>query len=338
MDTGFRLLTISTVNKLLPSVILSMFLGIVIKPASAIQFNRVEVFPGSGIAFNFLNPEEASTLFVSAEVSPINETESGVFVSEYNLDGSLVRVVPISDPPNFQDGVEGLSFFDTDTDLFNLLFTGDTEIEDDATGTEMETSRVKEFETTNLTPVTGGVDFAVLGEGSEAEGVTYNPVRDTIFVTGELEEGTNGDETEIPFLVEFTRDGTLVNDFEIDSLTEFQGIDLEGLGFNQDNGSLLLVGNLEDETEMPGMETASSILYEISILADNSLDIIDEEFFDGEIEGVAFDHTTDTLFLAEEADAVNVPEPLGILGYGAVLGLGAFLRRMKQKTRVTTGA
>ena len=303
-----------------------------------LEINNVRVFPGSGIAFDFQNPS-TSGVFVSSEVSvtglqPPSEN-SKIFISEYTADGSLRREVAVDDPDfDTVDGVElggevvveGLSFFETQ----NLLLGGVTELEAEITDEfdfELEFSRIKEYEPSSITPVVGGVNFELMdvlaGFGQagatfvgefELEGLTFNPARDSVFATGEL-EGVNADgDVDLQFLLELDKtDGSVLNAFDLGELSEFAMHDAEGLGYNVARQSLLWVGNLEDDDEQAmGMGTGveHSKLVEFSV-ANGSLDVMGEidltsSFGIGEAEGVSYDHTTGTLLIAESVGAPSV--------------------------------
>ena len=250
----------------------------------------VQVFPGSGIAFNFLNPDN-SNVFVSFNVTVTGlepaASNSRVFIVEYEPDGTFLREFAVDDP-DFQV-VEGLSFFESS----NLLFGG---------GTEREKSRIKEY-TTEIVIAEGGLNIdltSILGDRFKLEGLTFN-ARNSIFVVGEL-----GDLAQ-PFLYELDKnDGRILKSFNLNELSGLEDFDPGGLGFDATTENLLLVGNLEGDAE-----DETSKLFEITFNGD-ALEILDEidlgEFNIVEAEGVAFDQTTGTLFIAQGAEDPQEPE------------------------------
>jgi hypothetical protein len=283
--------------------------------AHAVEINEVVVLPGSGSAFDFQDPDN-SNVFISSESSvtglPPASPLSNIFIAEYEPDGTLIMEVARSDPDfellGGEGAVEGLSFFETG----NLLFGegSEKEAETESLLVSEETSHIKEHTTTTILPAAGGLNLnltPILSGHFELEGVAYHPARDSIFVTGELEEGAGENKIEMPVIYELDKaNGSVINSWDLRDFPQFQMTDAEGLGYNASSQTLLLVVNNEsqDEEEL-------SKLFEISVTDDvlNILEEIDLSVFDiGEAEGVSYDHATGTLFIAEEPEESEAPQ------------------------------
>jgi hypothetical protein len=180
------------------------------------------------------------------------------------------------------------------------------------------TRTVKEYSKTTLTPAGDPLDLSFTGQldRQEFEGITHTngaiPDQGTFWIVG---DGRDFDSpSEHQDLQERDPAGNHINGFRLDDDLNFpdiaipavQAMDFEGIGYNAETGSLLLIGNVANS------EPKQSKLFDIG---DGSFvqDEIDLTVMYGirGAEGVAYDHVTKTLYVAVDPvrSCPDVPVP-----------------------------